>query len=199
MIARTYPSVIAVIDNSGLPVFTLPSDEHFTLVSSLASIIVSMTKTTFKEEIDYIKVDDGVIFLKLIGDKGSLLMYFRKVDDPSDASWIVQLFLNHIEEKIRELVEGFITSREIEEISTAYQTFIQKLKHIYAHLDEINNKIKSNRKLDKSAESLLKNCSNDILCYTAKGTSINCEKIRERRIRIDEVLKAIANCLEKIK
>jgi len=199
MLRQSFPEVIAVVDNSGLPLFTLPSADRFILVGSLVSILTSMSKTSGSGGIEYIRVEDGLIFIKRIDRRGNLLMFFKGLEDPRDGEWIVEVFINQIKDIISEFVEGFITNQDVEQVSRIYDMFINHLSIIQKELIEINMKITNNKKLLTKAPQKLSACSRTLLSFHENKIIIDPQQIRQRNLKIEDIRQIVSKCKQKIK
>ena len=126
-------------------------------------------------------------------------MYFKGIDDPADAIWVVELFLSAIKDRVRDLVEGFIIGKDVEEITRIYEEFTKKLEEIYGCLEVIDKAIQHNRKLQKKARDILIKCSDGLILYENNKVFVDHKTIRSRNMGIDAFLETLKRCLREIK
>jgi len=158
-----------------------------------------MSKTSSSGGIEYIKVEDGLIFIKKIDSQGNLLMFFKDLKDPSDGEWIVEVFINQIKDIIGEFVEGFITNQDVEQVSRIYDMFIHHLSIVQTDLVEINMRIIGNKKLLSRAPQKLSVCSKTLLSFHENKIIVNPQQIRQRNLKIEDIQSIVGKCKQKIR
>ncbi len=199
MILKSYPSVVVLIDRSGMPLLTLPSEEKFVLVSGLTSTVIALTQRLPRSEIDYIKTESGVLFVKPIDEKGGLLMLFENVKGPDEIQWIVSLFLNEVRDALGFITQGLITEADMEGMKTIYSNFISRLTEIFQLATEIEEKYKVLREIVGSmAQALIRNCSDEILKEVDGELMVDINCVRCKKVTSNLMLEIMKRCLNDI-
>jgi len=201
MFTKAFPSLVAIVDKSGIPMLTVPDSDQSIIVGSLISIAMSMSEVIKSGDIDYILVENGVMFVKPIGEKGYLLMFFKEIKNPADIAWVADLFLNSVREKIRNFVDGFITDRDVGEVTKTYDCLSRKLEEMYDYLGKIDEVIQQSKKIRRKVRDILAKCSAGLILYDDNNNkiSISHTMIKNRGIDIDVFLKILKGCLRKMK
>lgn len=193
------PSVVVVVDRSGMPLLTLPHEDKFALIGSLASAAIAMSEKVPSGEIDYIKTETGILYIKLIGKTGGLLMLFENVRDPNEVYWVVYLFINEVKNALSFVTEGFITESEMQGMRVVYNNFVDRLKKIDMSLSGIQEKYSVLKEVAGSvADITLKRCSDGILRESKTGIVIDIKNLEEKEINSVALLDIVNRCLEEL-
>lgn len=193
------PSVIAVIDRSGVPVLALPSEDRLVLVGSMIPTIMSLSRTIAGEEIEYIRTDEGVIFIRPIMDRGSILMFFRCVEDPRMVRWVVRLFISEVGEGLESIVMGFVMESDVRRMEIAYRHFVDKIKRICDGLDTIGRNYGILREfMGEYIDIVVRKCSEGFIRVGDTGVSIDEDAISSGGITADVLLDAVNRCVREL-
>jgi len=196
---KCIPSVVVVVDRSGMPLLTLPHEDKFVFVGSLASVVIAMSEKVLCGEIDYIKTETGILYIKLIGKTGGLLMLFENVRDPNEVYWVVHLFINEVKNAFSFFTEGFITESEVQGMKVVYNNFVDRLKKIDRSLSSIQEKYSVLKEVAGSvADITLKRCSDGILRESKTGIVINIKNLEEKEINSAALLDIVNRCLDEL-
>ncbi len=188
------PVSVSIIDENGLPIVMIPEKEEMNLLSGVISAILEVSREVSKDEIEFVKTKNRVIFLKHIGGRGYLLLAFSDVDDPKEVSWVVILFINELKKYIEATYE-FVSDLLISAVKKVYDTIIIDLGDIYEKFKKIKKYHSVMKKvIGLEADEMLKKCSSNLLVVINDKVLFNSLLIKNKYMGVDEIKDRINNC-----
>ena len=120
--------VLLIIDSAGIPLVVIPKTEDANIIISGMISAVGKIITTYKSEMEYIKMKDGIAFLKNIGNVGHLIFIIRGINDPRDAEWVVALIENEMEYPLAVIKSGLIDDNTKKKMAAIYDILDRNVK-----------------------------------------------------------------------
>ena len=196
---KIVPDKIILTDLSGMPLLILPRSEEYEAISGLIAAAIAISKKLSSEEIDYIKTENGILFIKSISQKGGLCMLFENAKDPNDVYWVVYVFLNDVKDIMSFIMQGFIMESEIQAMHSIYNNFVERLQKIGDLFENIQRKYIVMKELAGTiAETTIRQCSDGVLIDIDNNLIVNTEQIKKRHISSFLLLELMMRCDDQI-
>lgn len=190
---------VSILNESGLPIVVIPDESEMNLLSGVISAVLDISRRVSGEEIEFVKTQNRIIFLKHIGERGYLLLAFRNVKDPREVGWIVILFTNELERYL-ETTYDFVDDVLISAVTEVYNKLTNEIQIIFSQFMKIREYHQILRKIvGAEADALIKWCSDKLILIEGKKVRINHAKIKNENLRTNEVKKIISKCEHTLK